>query len=85
MVSASAGHRSLPFSLKECRRGLLESYNLVLAFLYCSPKKSSCYSSTHGLKKTLLVNLSSMLKKGLFSALLSYYSVKKCTAECGLF
>jgi len=72
MVSASAGHRSLPFSLKECRRGLLENYNLVLAFLYCSPEKSSCYSSTHGLKKTLLVNLPSMLTKGLFSTLLSY-------------
>jgi len=51
MVSASAGHASLSFSPKECMRGLLENYTLVLAFLYCSPEKSSCYSSTHGPKK----------------------------------
>jgi hypothetical protein len=72
MVSASAGHGSPSFSLKECSRGHLENYNLVLAFLYYSPEKSSCYSSTHGPKKMLLVNLPSMLTKGPFSTLFSY-------------
>lgn len=73
MVSASAGQETCHLQSQGLQTGLLENYNLALAFLYYRQSWKEFLLLFHPWpEKMLLVNLPSMLTKGLSSILLSH-------------